>query len=937
MLKEIEKKKWEKGRNHITMEEMERLFCEMQSRLSQMTAQNAELLQRQAGLEASLLHYTHLYEYAPMSYVMINSQGLILEANLTTTTLLGVSRNELIKEQLIRYIQPDDRGIYHRYSNRLFEMCENLMTLSWEARKTQACELRMLRANSRSFWVRMEATVMQDGLDGPPVCSMVINDIDEKKCEDLGDKSKHFPNNMFDIITEINLSGTIIYASPSHKLVLGIEALEVINQSAFEKIHPEDLERVKDAFYNVIATKNPDILIYRHLNGEGNYIWLESYGSPLYDHNSVMIGEVVASRDITHRKLIEERLQESEAKYRNVVENAKEGIFIVQDMKFVFVNSFAVDIAGYSEDILKSRPFPVFIHPDDRNIVIGNHLKRLKGEEVSPVSCFRIIRQDGAERWVDLNAAVISWNGKPAILNFLRDITERKRIEEKLQENEDKYRTIIENIDDGYFEVDYTGSFTFANESMCRIIGYPIEEMIGLNNRQYMDKETAREVFKICNQVYKTGEAAKVMDWKFIRKDGAERFVETSISLKRDSQGRPIGLRCISRDVTERKQVENALRESEERYRSIYENAIEGIYQSTPEGRFIGVNPAMSRICGYESPEEMVASITDLATQYYACPQDRDRFKSLIDKHGVIDHVEYQIRRKDGKIVWISKNARGVRNKQDQFLYYEGRIQDITERKQKEAAEAANHAKSAFLSNMSHELRSPLNSIIGFSDVLRKQFHGFLNDKQHLYVRNISTSGYHLLSLVNDVLDLAKIEAGKMDLRYSRMLVPEFLEASLTIIEERARKQGIELRLEMVEEHIAGLTVMADSRQLKQVMYNLLSNAAKFTSNGGQITIGAMMLDETAQGEKDRDRFIEVSVRDTGIGLAQEDIEKIFEEFYQVNSPAAGKTPGTGLGLSLSRKIVEMHGGCIWAESAGPGQGSTFIFRIPCIPSTHSI
>jgi signal transduction histidine kinase len=229
--------------------------------------------------------------------------------------------------------------------------------------------------------------------------------------------------------------------------------------------------------------------------------------------------------------------------------------------------------------------------------------------------------------------------------------------------------------------------------------------------------------------------------------------------------------------------------------------------------------------------------------------------------------------------------------------------------------ETANRHKSEFLANMSHELRTPLNAVIGFSEVLQERMFGDLNEKQADYIDDIHSSGRHLLALINDILDLSKIEAGRMELEVSEFDLRAMLDTALTLVRERAQRHGIALSLETAPE--VG-TVRGDERKLKQVTLNLLSNAVKFTPEGGSVRLGARM-NGTA---------LEVSVADTGVGIAPEDQALVFEEFRQVGNDAARKAEGTGLGLALARKFIELHGGTIRLESA-PGRGSTFTFTLP--------
>ena len=253
--------------------------------------------------------------------------------------------------------------------------------------------------------------------------------------------------------------------------------------------------------------------------------------------------------------------------------------------------------------------------------------------------------------------------------------------------------------------------------------------------------------------------------------------------------------------------------------------------------------------------------------------------------------------------------------------------------------EEVSRAKSDFLANMSHELRTPLNSILGFSEVLQDELYGNLNEKQKIYAENIYASGKHLLDLINDILDLSKVESGKMELELSAFLLRDVLNMSMTLLKEKAMKHGIKLTLDIDAD--SDIEIKADERKLKQIMFNLMNNAVKFTPDGGSVSVrarriqdaGYMIQDKNilhlASGIMHPDRnFIEISVSDTGIGIKHEDLPKLFKEFSQIESPYTKDYEGTGLGLALTKRFVELHGGEIWVESEY-GKGSRFMFTIP--------
>ena len=319
-------------------------------------------------------------------------------------------------------------------------------------------------------------------------------------------------------------------------------------------------------------------------------------------------------------------------------------------------------------------------------------------------------------------------------------------------------------------------------------------------------------------------------------------------------------------------------------------------------------------------------------------------FEALVFKasRGIEDIYELTYIRKDGSRLPAVVSVTALRDEEDAIIGYLLIGTDNTARKQVETerarldqllidknielesardlAEKTNLAKSDFLANMSHELRTPLNSVIGFSEVLLDQLFGAINEKQRDYVNNILCSGRHLLSLINDILDLSKVEAGMMALDLNEFSLRETLEAALMMLKEKAFTGGIALRLDLAPPD--ELNMMADQRKLKQILFNLLSNAVKFTPAGGTVAVSAV-----------RDgNFIEITVADTGMGIKDEDIPKLFQSFTQLESVYTKKFEGTGLGLALTRQLVELHGGRIWVKSVF-GAGSRFIFFLPLNPA----
>ena len=268
------------------------------------------------------------------------------------------------------------------------------------------------------------------------------------------------------------------------------------------------------------------------------------------------------------------------------------------------------------------------------------------------------------------------------VIELEKEMTERKQAEEALRESEKKYRNILESMNDSYFETDLRGNMTFCNPMVPKSLGYSPEEMAGMNHRVYMDPENAEIAERNFRDIYRDNIPSKVISYEVTRKDRTKAHVETSFSLIKNKDGRPIGYRGVSRDITERKQAEEELRQAEEKYRSIFENAQEGIFRSTPEGRMIMANQAMANILGYDSPEEVIAGMTDIVRQLYVHPEERTKIMATIEEQGFIKNYETQLYRKDGSIFWVSLTMHAARDEKGQILYYEGMDEDITNRKE---------------------------------------------------------------------------------------------------------------------------------------------------------------------------------------------------------------------------------------------------------------
>ena len=645
---------------------------------------------------------------------------------------------------------------------------------------------------------------------------------------------------------------------------------------------------------------------------------LKNKNRQLDTHNEELQNEIEARR-------------QAEGLYTTLAESSPVGVYIYQNGKFQFVNAEFQKQTGYSEEELLNMAAYELVHPDDREQARENAVQMLKGNRQSPYE-FMSIGKDGRNIWSMETVTSINYKGKRATLGNFMDITERKQAEEALRESEEKYRSLVDNSLAGVFSTNLKGEILYVNKAQASIFGYDSpEEMIASGAlARYKDLGDQATFVK------ELTEKGKVTSFEIqaLTKSGETKTIMINAALKGDT------ISGMILDMTEHRAAEEKLRQSEERFHDLFESAPVGIILSTLSGNIIDVNNALMKMHGYESKEEFIK--TSLSDRYYDT-NDRKRWLELAQEKGKVEGFEIQLKRKDGALFLASFNAlpQPVESGEQHFITV---IQDITERKRMERelqeknenldtqneelirqrqeliektkeVEKATHLKSEFLANMSHELRTPLNVIIGFSELMIDEVSGKINSEQRQSLTDILTSSRHLLDLINGVLDLSRIESGKVELKPENFSINELIESvtrrMAPILTSRSQSLDVETK-----EPLA--LVYADEAKLEQVLINLVDNASKYSPDGSKLNIEAAT----------KGNWCQVSVIDNGIGIKKEDQERIFEPFSRLNSKLAEERVGTGLGLAVVKQIVERHGGRIWVESEF-GKGSRFVFTVP--------
>ena len=569
---------------------------------------------------------------------------------------------------------------------------------------------------------------------------------------------------------------------------------------------------------------------------------------PLKSADGRIMGCVVTLTDITERKRTEEELRKSEARFRSVLENSRDVIYRlnIQTGRFEYISPSVETVVGFSPDELMAQDIDTslaMIHPDDLPAMraMMAHLEDAGKGELE----YRQRTKTGDYRWISNQMSLIKDNaGRPLYRGGnIRDITERKLAEEALRESEERLKLLFKSANDGIVLHNVTGEglpgeILQANEVICRMLGYTMEEMIRLKPMDIQvegQEEAGRELQKIHSQ-----EQNILFERNLIHKDGRIIPVEFHTSII-DLCGNPAALSII-RDITERKRGEEALCRAK-------------------------------------------------------------------------DELEHRVRERTSQLQKAKEELEAANEELTaQLVVHEKLERELI--KAKEAAEAAAEAKASFMANMSHELRTPMNAVIGYTSLLLDDN---LNAEQKEFIEGIRSGGESMMALISDILDFSRAEKEKITLEHRPLSLRHCVEEALDMVALEADEKG--LKLAHAFSYEVPDTIIGDHGRLRQILVNLLNNAVKFTDKGG---ISVSVSSRAVEGVR---RQILFSVKDTGIGIPQDKMSNIFEPFTQLERTISRKRDGVGLGLAITKNLVELMGGTIWAEST-PGQGTTFYVMI---------
>jgi PAS domain S-box-containing protein len=641
----------------------------------------------------------------------------------------------------------------------------------------------------------------------------------------------------------------------------------------------------------------------------------------------------------SERRAAETALRRSRESYRRLVEDMPQMLCrYAPDTTLLFVNRAYCESFGKTAAQLEGSRFLQLIPPAEW-LNLQKYLNNFTPAQAVQSSEHPVYTADGQicwQRWID--RAFFDDEGRVREFQSVgEDITAYKEAETALEESREQFRLAFDNANIGIVLMSMEGRLLKVNPEFARLLGYSVAYLEGRNILDF----TVREDYECSEKVlfqFKQGMNQYYFEKRYLHADGHAVWVQVASSHARDTKGRAPYLVSHVLDISARKHSEAQL----QRLATIVEQATVTIVLTDSDGRIIYANPYFETITGYRVSEAIGQNPRLLQSGY----QDKTFYQALWHEltAGKTWSGRFINRRKDGSFYHEAATLFPIKDKDGVIINYAAVKRDISEQVAAEEALKAEREqlaqrvaestaelrhsnaelaravrlKDEFLANMSHELRTPLNAILTLSEVLEETLAAQLSDKQQQYFHILRDSGEHLLSLINDILDVSKIEAGRMELEIQEVDIQSLCEASLSLVKQLAAKKKQVLNL--LHEEEAGTSLQADVRRLKQMLVNLLSNAIKFTPEGGHIYLHV-------RTDKNRDEMV-LSVCDTGIGIAEEDIARLFQPFTQLDGGLSRQYTGTGLGLALVSRMAALHGGRIDVNST-LGQGSCFNLRLP--------
>jgi len=836
-------------------------------------------------------------------------EGRVIFGSPSSRQLLGYAPEELLDTRLSAlYAIPGERTRF--------------LKLLRESGSVTDFEAELIRKDGSRVWASTNARLLTDEKGNPVGVEGVTRDISARKKaeETLRDSEERFRLAFDDAnigVCLVDPQGRMLKVNDQMCEMFGYSRAELEGMTVNDIAHPEDTE-LSPRFMDRASSGEVDRAEFekRYIHKQGHVVWGRVSSSLVRDRQGNPLYFVSHVQDLTDHKRAEEAAKESEERFRNLVEVSPDGIAVHQEGRIVFVNPAGARMLGAeNREDLMGKPIQDIVHPDCWEEA-GKRIQRmLKGETgLYPVEdCY--VKLDGTPLPVEVVASPFTYKGKPAVQVVARDITDRKRAEQTLRESEERYRYVVENIEDFICTHDLKGNLLFVSSGPARLLGLDPADIVGTNLRSYLAPEVRDQFDNMLAAVRKDGRASGLMLVQ--SSSGEKRLWEYRNTLHTGTDGEPTVI-GIARDVTERRRAEQALRESQERYQELFNESKDGVYITALDGQLLDANQAFCEILGYARDDVVGQDIRFT----YVNPSDRDRFVQAIEESGFLKDYPLALRRRDGREVNCLLTSSVRRARDGAVIGYHGILRDITEQRnlQNQLLQAQKmEAIGTLAGGVAHDFNNVLQVALGYSELLLGDDE--LPRRHKADLKKINESTKRGAELVQRLLNFSrKAEVKVQPLSLNRRV------SEMRKMIERTIPKMIDIQLILAKDLA---TINADPTQIDQVLMNLAVNARDAMPEGGKLiieTANIFLNKEYVRMHLDAKvgHHVLLMVTDTGSGMDKDTVEHIFEPFF--TTKAVGE--GTGLGLAMVHGIVTHSGGHVRCYSE-IGEGTTFKIYFP--------
>ncbi|MDG3495841.1 PAS domain S-box protein [Pseudanabaena catenata USMAC16] len=805
------------------------------------------------------------------------------------------------------------------------------------------------RKDGSVFPVEISRRVME--WQGEHVFICISRDISDRKQIEMAlqqEIQRRFAifNTSLDGIHILDRDGNLLESNERFAQMLGYESSEITALNVADWEAKWTAEELREIFKDESFDENTFETLHRRKDGS---IFPVEVSVRIMTWQGESI-RVCISRDISDRKKSEQALQESQSFIQKIADASPNILYLydIQEQRNIYTNREIYTTLGYSPEEIQAMGSNFVLnvmHPDDVQSILPQYYERVNaaqdGETIE--SEYRMRHANGEWHWIHSRDSVFSRDGNGRVkqtIGTAEDISDRKKAEQALQESQ----SFIQKIADASPNVLYLydmeeQKIIYTNREVYQTLGYSPEEVLAMGVNfvlNLMHPDDLKLVPEHHNRIFaaQDGEIIETeYRLKHVNGEWHWFYVRDSV-FSRDTNGRVKQTIGTAEDISDRKY----LQQKQNRLTAILEASTDYISMSDANGKIFWKNAQLKRLCGINPHEDTLQfQISDCHPEWAASLVIREGLPHAIATGSWIG--ETALLNAEGEEIPVSQLILSHKSEQEEIEFFSFIMRDMRVRKEYEQqlertnAELmrATRLKDEFLATMSHELRTPLNAILGMTEAMQEEIFGVVNDRQITALKTVERSSYHLLELINDILDVAKIEAGQIELSYTSTSIQQLCQSSLAFIKQQALQKHIQIDIQ-VPSYLPD--VLLDERRIRQVLINLLNNAVKFTPEYGQVRLEVTR--KEAKGEPDLQEYLRFVVIDTGIGIAPENIPKLFQPFIQIDSALNRKYTGTGLGLALVKQIVELHGGTVGLTSE-LGVGSSFAIEIPFVMSPQSL